>query len=51
MEIGLKIPVRRTGCCGTDWIYVAEEWGQRGALVNTVMNLRVQLSAGNFFDG
>jgi hypothetical protein len=32
---------------GVDWIRLAHDWGQWRALVNTIMNLRIQV--GDFF--
>jgi hypothetical protein len=37
----IKIDLREIGCDGMDWIARAQERDQYGALVNTVMNLRV----------
>jgi hypothetical protein len=39
------------GWDGMDWIDLAEDRDQWRALVNTVMNLRVHLNAGNFLSG
>jgi hypothetical protein len=36
-----KMDLREIGWCGVDWIDLAEDRGQRKALVNTVMNIRV----------
>jgi hypothetical protein len=36
------------GWCGVDWIALAQDRDQWRALVNTVMNLRVQYNAGKF---
>jgi hypothetical protein len=38
----IKIDLRATGWDGMDWIDLAQERGQRRALVNTIMNLPVQ---------
>jgi hypothetical protein len=37
----IKTDPREIGCCGMDWIYLAQDRDQWRALVNTVMNLRV----------
>jgi hypothetical protein len=37
----IKIYIRRIGWDGVDWIDLAQDREQWGALVNTVMNLRV----------
>jgi hypothetical protein len=37
----LKWILREIGWGGMDWIDLAQDWDQRRALVNTVMNLRV----------
>jgi hypothetical protein len=37
----IKIDLRGKGWGGSDWIDLAQDRDQRGALVNTVMNLRV----------
>jgi hypothetical protein len=37
----IKMDLREIGCDGMDWINLAEDRDQWGALVNTVMNLRV----------
>jgi hypothetical protein len=38
----IRMYLRETGWKGVYWIYLAQEKDQRQALVNTVMNLRVQ---------
>jgi hypothetical protein len=40
--------LREIGSDGMDWIDLAQDRDQLRALVNTVMNLRVPLNAGNF---
>jgi CRISPR/Cas system-associated protein Cas7 (RAMP superfamily) len=40
--------LREVGCGGMDRIGLAQDRDRRHALVNTVMNLRVQQIAGNF---
>jgi hypothetical protein len=46
----IKMGLKYVRCQIVDWIYLAQDKGQRLALVNTVMNIRVTLSVGNFFD-
>jgi hypothetical protein len=38
----IKMDLRKIGWVGIDWIDLAEDGDQLRALVNTVMNLRVQ---------
>jgi hypothetical protein len=38
----IKMDLRETGCEGVDWIQLPQHRDQWQALVNTVMNLRVQ---------
>jgi hypothetical protein len=40
-EDNIKMDLHKVGCGGKDWIDLAQKRGRRGALVNTVMNLRV----------
>jgi hypothetical protein len=40
-EDNIKMYLRDIGCCGMDWIDLAQDRDQWRALVNTVMNLRV----------
>jgi hypothetical protein len=40
--------LRETGWDGMDWINLSRDRDQWRALVNTAMNLRVPLNAGNF---
>jgi hypothetical protein len=37
----IKMDLREIGCDGMDWIELAQDRDQWGALVNTVMNLRI----------
>jgi hypothetical protein len=37
----IKMNLREIGWCGMDWIELAQDRDQWGALVNTVINLRV----------
>jgi hypothetical protein len=47
---GGKRPLgREIGWGGMDWIVLSQDKAQWSALVNTVMNLRVPLNAGNFW--
>jgi hypothetical protein len=43
-----KINLGEKGWIGMDWIDLAQDRDRWGALVEMVMNLRVQLNAGNF---
>jgi hypothetical protein len=47
----IKMELREIGWNGIDWIDVAQDGVQWRALVNTVMNLRVQYNAGKFLSG
>jgi hypothetical protein len=38
----IKMDLREIGWGGMDWIHVAEDGGQWWAVVNTVMNFRVE---------
>jgi hypothetical protein len=38
----IKRDLREIGWGGTDWINLAQDWGQWWPIVNTVINLRVQ---------
>jgi hypothetical protein len=37
----IKMDLTETGWDGMDWIDLAHDWDQWGALVNAIMNLRV----------
>ena len=43
--------LHEVGCGGIDWIDLTQDMDRWWALVNAVMNLRVQLNAGNFLTG
>jgi hypothetical protein len=49
-EDNIKMDPQEVGCRGTDWIELAQGRGRWRALVNAVMNLRVPLNAGNFWN-
>jgi hypothetical protein len=40
--------LREIGFGVADWIHLAQDWDRWRALMNTLMNLRVPLNAGNF---
>ena len=42
LEDNIKMDLLEVGCVGKDWIELAEDRDSRPALVNAVMNLRVQ---------
>jgi hypothetical protein len=46
----IKMNIRETGWCGTDWINLAQDRDQWRALVNKVMNFRVSESFGKFLN-
>jgi hypothetical protein len=46
-EDNIRIDLREIGWEGADWMHLAQDKYQWQALVNTVMNLRVPLKAGN----
>jgi hypothetical protein len=47
-EDNIKMNLREIGFGDVDWIHLAQDRGRWRVLVNTVMNLRVPLNAGNF---
>jgi hypothetical protein len=51
VEDNIKIDLGEIGWDGMHWIDLAQDRNQWRALVNTVMNLRVQLNAGKFLRG
>jgi hypothetical protein len=46
-EGNIKLGLHEVGCGGADWFELAQVRVRWRALVNTVMNLRVPLNAGN----
>jgi hypothetical protein len=46
-----EIDVQEEGCGGMDWIDLAQVRDSWRGIVNSVMNLRVQYSSGNFLTG
>jgi hypothetical protein len=40
-EDNIKLHLREIGLEGVNWIHLAQDWDQRRAFVNTVMNLLV----------
>jgi hypothetical protein len=47
-EDNIRMDPRETGWEGVDWMHLAQERNQWRDLLNTVMNLRISLEAGNF---
>ena len=47
-EGNIKTDLQDMGCEGTQWIELAQDRDRWRTLVNTAMNLRVPLNAGNF---
>jgi hypothetical protein len=47
----IKMDLQAVEYGGMDWIKLAQDMDRWWALVNAVMNLRVQLNAGNFLTG
>jgi hypothetical protein len=47
----IKIDLREIGWNGMYWLDLTQDRDQRGALVNTVMNLQVRYNAGKFLSG
>jgi hypothetical protein len=47
-EDNIKMDLGEIGFGNVDWIHLAQDGGRWRTVVNTVMNLRVPLNAGNF---
>jgi hypothetical protein len=49
-EDNIRMDLREIGWGGMDWIGLAQNRDQWGALVNTVMNIRIPQNVGKFLD-
>jgi hypothetical protein len=47
-EDNIRIDLQEVGCGGVDWIGLAHDRDRWWAIVNAVMNFRIQKTAGNF---
>jgi hypothetical protein len=43
-----KMDLNKIGCDNVEWVHLAQDRDYRSAVVNTVLNFRVQQMAGNF---